>query len=70
MYDKKTERDIEVYVMTWAELIEMNKRRLNYLSSALNVKDKDVKVKFEEEYPHLITDKINSQLRLITGTAG
>jgi len=70
LYDKKTERDIEVYVMTWAELIEMNKRRLNYLSSALNVKDKDVKVKFEEEYPHLITDKINSQLRLITGTAG
>jgi hypothetical protein len=65
LFDKKIEKNIEVYVMTWAELIELNKRKLNYLSSKLVVKDKSVSIKFEEEYPQLLSDKVNSQLRLI-----
>lgn len=63
VWDIKTERNIEVYVMTWAELIEVNKRKLNYLSSKLEIKDKSVGLKFEEEYPELLNDKVNSQLR-------
>jgi hypothetical protein len=65
IWDTKTGKKIDVYVMTWAELIEINKRKLKYLSSKLEIKDKTVSAKFEEEYPELVNDKINSQLRLI-----
>lgn len=66
LFDKKTEKGIEVYVMSWAEIIELNKRKLGYLHKQLEVKDKSVKEKFEEEYPQLIDEKINAQLRIVS----
>lgn len=65
LYEKKTEKNIEVYVMEWAELIEQNNRKLGYLSNKLEVKDKSVKAKFEKEYAELIDEKISAQLRLV-----
>lgn len=65
LYDVKTEKDIEVYVMEWSELIELNKRKLGYLSTQLNVKDKSVRQKFEEEYSDLIDEKISARLTLV-----
>ncbi|WP_347069747.1 ATP-binding protein [Flavobacterium sp. WV_118_3] len=65
LFDRKTEKNIEVYVMEWSEIIELNKRKLNYLSNQLEIKDKSVKDKFEQEYATLIDPKINTQLRLI-----
>lgn len=65
MYDKKTEKNIEVYVMEWSELIEQNKRKLSYLANKLEVKDKSVKTKFEKEYAELVDEKISAQLRLV-----
>ncbi|TWI79018.1 histidine kinase/DNA gyrase B/HSP90-like ATPase [Lacibacter cauensis] len=65
LYDKKLEKNVEVYVMEWAELIEQNKRKLGYLSNQLKVKDKSVNEKFETEYAELITEKISAQLRLV-----
>jgi|SRR5690554_156425 len=65
MYDKKTEKNIEVYVMEWSELIEQNNRKLGYLANKLNIKDKSVKIKFEKEYAELIDEKISAQLRLV-----
>lgn len=65
LYDKKSEKNIEVYVMEWSELIEQNKRKLGYLSNQLKVKDKSVNEKFEAEYSELINDKISAQLRLV-----
>ncbi|MFC4510190.1 ATP-binding protein [Flavobacterium buctense] len=65
LYDIKTEKNIEVYVMEWSELIEQNKRKLGYLSNQLNIKDKSVNEKFETEYSELIDEKISAQLRLI-----
>ena len=65
LYDRKTEKNIEVYVMEWSELIEQNNRKLAYLSNKLNIKDKSVKKKFEKEYAELIDDKISAQLRLV-----
>lgn len=62
MYNHKTEKDIEVYVIEWAELIELNKRKLGYLSQSLKIKDKSVREKFEEEYPEIIDAKIKSRL--------
>lgn len=65
LFDKKTDRDIEVYIIEWAELIEHNKRLLGYLSEQLNVKDASAKEIFEKEYPELITEKLSSQLKKI-----
>lgn len=63
LYDKKEGKDIEVYVMTWSEIIEMNKRKLAYLSQQLSVKDKSVKDKFETEYAELINAKFRTILK-------
>ncbi|MEY4538254.1 MAG: hypothetical protein RLZZ306_11, partial [Bacteroidota bacterium] len=65
LFDRKTEKNIEVYVIEWAEIIEQNKRKLGYLSSQLSIKDKSVKIKFEDEYSKLIDEKISAQLRLV-----
>lgn len=65
LYDRKAEKNIEVYVIEWSELIEQNKRKLGYLSSQLQVKDRSVKDKFEKEYSELIDEKINARLTLI-----
>lgn len=65
LFDKKTEKNIEVYVMTWSEIIELNRRKLGYLHKQLTIKDKSVKEKFEEEYPELIDEKIHAQLRIV-----
>lgn len=62
LYDKKTDKNIEVYIMEWSELIELNKRKLGYLSTKLQVKDVDVKEKFETEYPEIINEKLASRL--------
>lgn len=65
LYDRKSEKNIEVYVMEWSELIEQNKRKLGYLSNQLNIKDKSVNEKFEAEYSELIDEKISAQLRFV-----
>ncbi|WP_395075854.1 ATP-binding protein [Flavobacterium sp.] len=66
LFDKKTDKNIEVYVMTWSEIIELNKRKLGYLHKQLTIKDKSVKEKFEEEYPELIDEKVHAQLRIVS----
>ncbi len=65
LYDRKTGKNIEVYVMEWSELIELNKRKLGYLHNQLTIKDKSVKEKFEDEYAELIDEKVNAQLRFV-----
>lgn len=65
LYDKKTSKNIEVYVMEWSELIEANRRKLGYLSNHLKVREKSVKETFETEYAELVDTKINAQLRKV-----
>jgi hypothetical protein len=66
LYDKKTKKNIEIYILSWAELIENNRRKLNYLSEQLRVKDRCVKEKFETEYSELISYKIKSMLKRVS----
>lgn len=65
LYDLKTDngKHIEVYVMTWAEIIEANKRKLKYLANGLKTMDEDVKEKFEKEYPTILNEKVQATLR-------
>ena len=48
--------------MEWGELIEMNRKRLEYLSESLPVKPEDVGEKFEREYPNLLDEKSRNRL--------
>lgn len=61
LYDRKGE-NIEVFVIEWAELMEVNKRKLGYLSAKLKVKDKSVREKFEQEYPGIVNEKVSARL--------
>ncbi|MFN8324088.1 MAG: ATP-binding protein [Chitinophagales bacterium] len=65
LYDKKTKKNIEIYVLSWTELIENNRRKLNYLSKQLKVKDRSVKEKFETEYSELMSSKVKAVLKRI-----
>ncbi|MDO6430585.1 ATP-binding protein [Flavitalea sp. BT771] len=62
LYDRKAEKNIEVWVVEWGELIELNKRKLGYLSSRLEVKNRSVKEKFEAEYGNIINEKVAARL--------
>ena len=54
--------DIKLYVMEWSALIEMNRKKLEYLSQSLPVKAEDVEEKFEREYPELLDEKSRNRL--------
>jgi len=67
LYDRKPGKNIEVFVMEWSELIELNKRKLGYLSAKLKVKDKSVRSTFEAEYPGIINEKVSARLTRTKG---
>lgn len=54
--------DIKLYVMEWSELIALNKRKLAYLSTSLDVREENVNEKFMREYPQLIDEKSRNRL--------
>lgn len=66
LIERKQDVDIEIYMMTWSELISIQRTKLNYLSKQLKIKDKSVKQKFEEEYPHLINQKMRTMLKKVS----
>ena len=65
LYERKTGKDIEIYIMEWSEIIEMNRRKLGYLSTSLNIKDRTIRDKFEQEYSSIFNEKISARLTKI-----
>lgn len=63
LFDKKEGKEIELFVMEWNEIIESNKRKLQYLSNNLAIKEREVRDKFEEEYPEIINEKVKATMR-------
>ena len=62
LYDRKAGKNIDVLVMEWSELIALNRRKLGYLSSRLEIKNKSIKEKFESEYAAIINEKVSARL--------
>lgn len=54
--------DIKLYIMEWSALIEMNRKKLEYLSNSLPIKPEDVGQKFAAEYPNLLDEKSRNRL--------
>ncbi|MCA4895256.1 MAG: ATP-binding protein [Cytophagales bacterium] len=65
LFEKKKKGNIEIYIMSWSDLIEANRRKLSYLSKQLKVRDKSVKEKFETEYSELLSSKVRSTLKRV-----
>jgi hypothetical protein len=59
-------KNITISVMRWAQIVEMNKRKLSYLSSKLKIKDVDIEVKINTDFNEIGFDKVRSILRKVS----
>jgi hypothetical protein len=61
-YMQNERKNIEIWVVEWQDIIEMNKRKLSYLSSELQVEDVDVSASLKNDFPEIdfsnVTDKL------------
>lgn len=62
LYFKNEDKNIEIWVMKWSELIENVKRRLQYMSAILKTKDIDVQEKAQRDFDDIDFGKANSRL--------
>jgi hypothetical protein len=58
----KSDKDIQVFIMTWSELIAHNRRKLNFLSNTLNTKDVEVTKTFKKDFSHININNLESKL--------
>lgn len=64
-YFQTESKNITISVMRWAQLIELNKRKLSYLSSKLKIKDVDIEEKINSDFNQIGFDKVRSILRKV-----
>jgi hypothetical protein len=57
--------NVEVWVMKWSDVLENLKRKLKYLSQALNVKDVDVQEKIQRDFDSIDFNHISSTLKKV-----
>lgn len=58
-------KNITISVMRWGQIIEMNKRKLSYLSSKLKIKDVDIEEKINSDFNEIGFGKVRSVLRKV-----
>lgn len=56
--------DIRIYMMTWRELIDIDRQKLTYMSDTLKVKEQNANEYFKKNYPELVDFKTKSKLTL------
>ena len=56
--------DIRIYVMTWRELIDIDRQKLTYMSDTLKVKEQNANDYFHKKYTELVDFKTKSKLTL------
>jgi hypothetical protein len=64
-YRKSTQKDIEIYVLKWSDIIQGNKQRLSYLGNLLQTREVNVKEIFEKDYRELDISNL-----VVTSTKG
>ena len=65
LYFRNENKNIEVWIMKWCDLIENVKRRLKYMSAILEVKDIDVQEKVKRDFEEINFGKIRSTLKKV-----
>ena len=61
-YSKNEEGNIEVSVIRWSDLFENTKRKLNYLSAQLKIRDVDIEEKAKKDFEDIEAPKVRSTL--------
>lgn len=61
-YSLNEDGNIEISVIRWSDLFENTKRKLNYLSSQLKIKDVDIEEKAKKDFEDIEAPKIRSTL--------
>lgn len=56
--------DIRIYVMTWGEIIDINRQKLTYMSETLRIKEQNANNYFQKKYSELVDFKTKSKLTL------
>lgn len=64
-YFRNEKKNIEVWVMKWADLIENVKRKLKYMSNIIKTKDVDVQEKAKRDFADIDFNKISSTLKRV-----
>ena len=64
-YFRNENKNIEVWIMKWSDLLEDVKRKLKYMSNILNTKDIDVQEKAEKDFADIEFNKVSSSLKRI-----
>jgi len=62
-YFENKDKNIEIWVMKWADIIENLKRKLKYMSAILQTKDVDVQEKASKDFAEIDFGKISSTLK-------
>ena len=52
---------LEIWILSWMDLIEMNRKKLSYLGNALKISDSDVATQAENELSEIRNDKVKAR---------
>ena len=64
-YFRNENKNVEIWVMKWSDLIENVKRKLSYMSNILHTKDVDVQEKASRDFEEIEFGKYNSTLKRV-----
>lgn len=53
LYASSKDRNIEIYILKWSDILHSNRKKLSYLGNALKTEDIDAKEMVQKEYPSL-----------------
>lgn len=65
IYFRSKNKNIEIWVMKWSDVIENIKRKLKYMSSVLKVKDVDVQEKASKDFEEINFGRTSSTLKKV-----
>lgn len=65
LYFRSKNKNIEIWVMKWSDVIENIKRKLKYMSTILEVKDVDVQEKASKDFEEINFGRTSSTLKKI-----
>jgi hypothetical protein len=61
-YKQYNKGKVEVWIMTWMDIINMNRKKLSYLGKVLKTSDKDTSSSIENDLKEIKNNKIRSRL--------
>lgn len=64
-YFRNENKNIEIWIMKWSDLLEDVKRKLKYMSTVLNTKDIDVQEKATKDFADIEFNKVSSSLKRV-----